>query len=540
MKQAFNQRGMGLVGVIIAAGLLGIVSLGVVELISYSSKQQSMSQAKDQQHEVTALARAILSNTTACVNTFQGVSVLPAVVNLTQIKDAANTVQMAINTNDKSGMLRINQITASNWDQDPVDPLIGRMDLRLMLSRLGNSTEIKPDIITLYVRKSAAHAVLECYALGITGGSVADVIWSRNGLIDIYYNGGHVGVGMNTPPPEMLTVAGNIRLNNATDKILSHNYDIPFGSTSPIKLFESATVANGSISIANGVMYTNLVNGRSGLGTSTPSAKLDVNGEVKFGNTNSVCDASREGQQRYNSLTKLMQYCDGTAWKNFTTPTPKDCIGGFAPCISGVKTYMVVQVAEPGGVSCSPHFEGETSTVGCAAPACLGNWTACSAGFQTYYGGISPPCVNANGAVRACGTVPATMGCPVGWTLNGSNCEQAPTIPPPTYQIVCAPVPGSTPMPIHNQAPCTGPGSRLCQYSAPSTQHVCMSIADPVDGSGTGDCISPGSCQQSGMILPECNDGGTLTGPSPRRCVQPATMTCPASHPIQNGSTCSL
>jgi hypothetical protein len=54
--------------------------------------------------------------------------------------------------------------------------------------------------------------------------------------------------------------------------------------------------------------------GNVGVGTLNPSAKLDVDGEVKFGNTSSTCDGSTEGQQRYNSTSKKMEFCNGTAW----------------------------------------------------------------------------------------------------------------------------------------------------------------------------------------------------------------------------------
>ncbi len=54
--------------------------------------------------------------------------------------------------------------------------------------------------------------------------------------------------------------------------------------------------------------------GNVGIGTATPAAKLEVAGEVKFGNTSSTCNSSSEGQQRYNSTTKNMEFCNGTAW----------------------------------------------------------------------------------------------------------------------------------------------------------------------------------------------------------------------------------
>ena len=67
----------------------------------------------------------------------------------------------------------------------------------------------------------------------------------------------------------------------------------------------------------NAAAVTILSGGNVGVGSTTPVAKLDVAGEVKFGNTSSTCDATNEGQQRYNSTSKVMEFCNGTAWTEF-------------------------------------------------------------------------------------------------------------------------------------------------------------------------------------------------------------------------------
>jgi hypothetical protein len=61
--------------------------------------------------------------------------------------------------------------------------------------------------------------------------------------------------------------------------------------------------------------------GKVGIGTTAPSAKLDVAGEVKFGNTSSACNSSNEGQQRYNLDKHLMEFCNGTLWAEYGTIT---------------------------------------------------------------------------------------------------------------------------------------------------------------------------------------------------------------------------
>jgi hypothetical protein len=59
--------------------------------------------------------------------------------------------------------------------------------------------------------------------------------------------------------------------------------------------------------------------GDVGVGTELPEAKLDVKGEVKFGNTASVCSLATEGQQRYNLNLHGMEYCDGKSWTAYLT-----------------------------------------------------------------------------------------------------------------------------------------------------------------------------------------------------------------------------
>jgi hypothetical protein len=59
--------------------------------------------------------------------------------------------------------------------------------------------------------------------------------------------------------------------------------------------------------------------GNVGVGTEVPQAKLDVRGEVRFGNSSSDCNKTNEAQQRYNSSSQLMEFCDGKSWTAYLT-----------------------------------------------------------------------------------------------------------------------------------------------------------------------------------------------------------------------------
>ena len=58
--------------------------------------------------------------------------------------------------------------------------------------------------------------------------------------------------------------------------------------------------------------------GRLGIGTSQPLAKLDVRGLIKVGTTDKTLTCSVAGAIRYNSdpAKKLLEYCDGSLWKS--------------------------------------------------------------------------------------------------------------------------------------------------------------------------------------------------------------------------------
>lgn len=56
--------------------------------------------------------------------------------------------------------------------------------------------------------------------------------------------------------------------------------------------------------------------GKTGIGTISPAVILDIAGEIKVANTGAICNSSIEGSIRYNSTSKVMEFCNGTAWSN--------------------------------------------------------------------------------------------------------------------------------------------------------------------------------------------------------------------------------
>jgi hypothetical protein len=55
-------------------------------------------------------------------------------------------------------------------------------------------------------------------------------------------------------------------------------------------------------------------NGNVGIGIKTPQTTLDVNGEVRPGDSGLACSSTIEGAMRYNNSIHAMEYCNGTSW----------------------------------------------------------------------------------------------------------------------------------------------------------------------------------------------------------------------------------
>jgi len=143
------------------------------------------------------------------------------------------------------------------------------------------------------------------YTLGYTPGAawhkaedVKSGTFGQNVGSGNYNFPGNVGIKKTNPSSE-LDVTGNIY---ATDQVTAGTM-FKVGSS---ELSSSQLKINGSSLVVTST-------GKVGIGTTSPQAKLEVNGAIKIG-TQDTCNANTAGTIRYNSTSKELQLCNGTNW----------------------------------------------------------------------------------------------------------------------------------------------------------------------------------------------------------------------------------
>jgi hypothetical protein len=193
------------------------------------------------------------------------------------------------------------------------------------------------------VEEAPTSVLLETDAVGIEIGLNAE---------DVNILSDKTGIGTTTPT-EVVEVLGNVKATSF------------YGVGTPLTQIYNLDANDGSP--ANALYVDN--NGWVGIGTTAPNTNLQVAGEVRFGSC-TTCNSSTEGTNRYNTTTKLIEYCNGSTWVAYGASgsiKPGQCMYRWGPWSCYTEWYGWF------------HGNGSTELSGGIAPS---NWS--DNGYRAY------------------------------------------------------------------------------------------------------------------------------------------------------------
>lgn len=270
----------------VAAGLVGAISLVVINITKQSAQTTKTLETNSEMVTVLNEMRALLSDPNQCRKTLTGLNAsntVNAVDSLIYTNKAGVDIQkfetLAANPAAKYGQGNIKIQNYSLSDAQTAVSVAGEETTNLVVQfdrgRGVQGNQLINKHIKLWVDVDGAGLINDCRSLSAT----SNLIWSRSNINqnDVFYSGGQVGINTSDPTDGFhLDVDGNSRVGANLEVV-------------------------GSLTIGK-----NIVAG---------APLLDIEGEVKLGDTGMVCDASKEGTMRYNSTLNRMEFCNGATWR---------------------------------------------------------------------------------------------------------------------------------------------------------------------------------------------------------------------------------
>ncbi|MBI2810790.1 MAG: hypothetical protein HYX67_08190 [Candidatus Melainabacteria bacterium] len=253
----------------------------------------------------------------------------------------SSTGVVGIGTNTPTSALQVvGTVTANNFVgalNGNASTVTTNANLSGPITSAGNATSIASQTGTGSVFVMNATPTISGATLTGASSFPGSGVWSSTGL---------VGIGT-TSPGSALQVGGLGAVGLATPTALQmdNSFRTGTGGNTSLKfyLYRNGTETYGfglnnaggveyhagfntGSSAGNHAFYTDNVErmrisaaGNVGIGTTTPTAALDVNGSVRAGSSTTVtaCGlgaANGEGTQRYNYTSHVMEYCNGNGW----------------------------------------------------------------------------------------------------------------------------------------------------------------------------------------------------------------------------------
>lgn len=358
MKTVFNilkkQSGFSLTELVIAVGIMGIVSLGVMELTNNQQKMQSFAKTKDAEVSLVRLARLSLLTNASCQINLQGRTVPSNIPEIVDPQGIQLLTSVAPNNaiGDASNRVVINRIRVESYD--PTKPLVegdNLVDLKIRTIRqvTGSPDKQIEHSFLMRVQLDGAGQIVRCHtAISEVSDNLGEEFCdTTNGLWDTTNNICEHSVAPACPAvgsgsdEQLLTESC---LENFEDNVLDDEYiNIDGNETVDDKLVVGTGAAPRSVT-ANGTVRV------------TGSGELCVNGNCRdfsqFDCSNSQVGSGVLGNGDLSCHNPL-QLCGGTEYiQGFDGSGNRIC----RPLRSGVcadSTRYVRNVNADGSVDCA-------------------------------------------------------------------------------------------------------------------------------------------------------------------------------------------
>lgn len=294
-----TKKGFSIVEVMVAAGLLSIISYGLMSIVTGASKQQKGIVAKDGMRELTGEIRGVLSSVAACTQSFASTDLTIATgtspsFTKSSIKDAVGTNKYFVGGLYINKILKLGDLVVSKLELDAASsPQTGIAELNIIAEKVGDieGSRTTHQTISLKMTFNTAgfpNRISECVSLS----AASESIWKlASNMTDIYYNGGNVGIGTTTPNALLDLSGGPVWTTRSWMKQLKlgNGAAIQFGSGSnsflmgetfnlpPNRFYLGPVTGNTAASVVTYSLVMDDV-GNVGIGTQNPTSKLEVGG----------------------------------------------------------------------------------------------------------------------------------------------------------------------------------------------------------------------------------------------------------------------
>lgn len=196
-----NSKGVGLVQVLIGFGLVGILSVVLMQLFDNMAQSQRWNISKFQQKEITGEIRTFFNNKGACFKTFGGMNPT-STLTVDNLLDENGTSRYTVNTQDTNKVLTFDKFELVQYTADVgTTNNQGTAQLKIHFKRgnlSGKEQSFNPMPIIMRLKLDASSNILECFSIG----AFTDSYWQAdsNDIANIYF-GGKVGIGFGVVHP---------------------------------------------------------------------------------------------------------------------------------------------------------------------------------------------------------------------------------------------------------------------------------------------------------------------------------------------------